>query len=150
MVNQRGGVMNMKLSPPELGTMRIQMTINQGTVTAQFTVATEQARELLDRSLSMLRSSLESRGLSVERLGVQVTAAESSARNDGADAGEQRDSGESDHDAAEHQSRGRQEKAPGGGRSMATVAADFAQSFEAINADVEPADRDGRTEGITQ
>ncbi len=53
MVNQRGGVMTMRLDPPELGQLRIQMQLHQGTVTAQFHPSTAQAQQLIERSLAV-------------------------------------------------------------------------------------------------
>ena len=36
MVNQRGGVMTMRLDPPELGQLRVQMSLQAGVVSARF------------------------------------------------------------------------------------------------------------------
>ena len=74
MVNQRGGVMNMRLDPPDLGALRVQMTIARGVVTAEFQATTQQAQALLERGLTGLRAALESQGLTVERLSVQLAA----------------------------------------------------------------------------
>lgn len=74
MVNQRGGVMNMRLDPPDLGALRVQMTIARGVVTAEFQVTTQQAQALLERGLTGLRAALESQGLTVERLSVQLAS----------------------------------------------------------------------------
>ncbi|HWB19056.1 MAG TPA: flagellar hook-length control protein FliK, partial [Phycisphaerales bacterium] len=46
-VNQRGGVMTLRLSPPELGDIRIQMTLTQGNVAADLRASTPQAQEAL-------------------------------------------------------------------------------------------------------
>ncbi len=72
-LNQRGGVLTMRLDPPHLGQLRIQMTIAQGTVTAEFQTSTPQAQALLERSLAVLRSALQGHGLTVERLTVHTT-----------------------------------------------------------------------------
>lgn len=72
-LNQRGGVLTMRLDPPQLGQLRIQMTITQGTVSAEFQASTPQAQALLERSLAVLRSALQGHGLTVERLTVQTT-----------------------------------------------------------------------------
>jgi len=71
MLNQRGGVMTMRLDPPELGQLRIQMTIARGVVSASFEPANQQAHDLISRNLATLRQSLESQGLIVERLHTQ-------------------------------------------------------------------------------
>ena len=72
-LNQRGGVLTMRLDPPQLGQLRIQMTITQGTVSAEFQTSTPQAQALLERSLAVLRSALQAHGLTVERLTVHTT-----------------------------------------------------------------------------
>jgi flagellar hook-length control protein FliK len=90
MINQRGGVMNMRLQPPELGQLRVQMTIARGVVSAQFQPASAEAQALLDRSMGTLRTALEAHGLSVERLSVQ---------------GPQQTGGPSTRDAAEDQTQ---------------------------------------------
>jgi flagellar hook-length control protein FliK len=140
MMNQRGGVMNMRLNPPELGELRVQMTLARGVVSAEFQATTAQAHSLLERNLTSLRAALESQGLSVDRLHVHaMPAAVSTSGRD--DASNQWNSSQSpsqhrsDHDAANGESRGRQEQshdAPGGAERRHR-AADFADLF----ADVE-------------
>jgi flagellar hook-length control protein FliK len=109
MVGQRGGVLNMRLQPPELGQLRVQMTIARGVVTAQFQPASTEVQAILDRSLATLRSALESHGLTVERLsvqGVQQHAGGQAARDTG---DEQTHQQRNQHDAGEGQSRGRRD-----------------------------------------
>jgi hypothetical protein len=118
MINQRGGAMTMRLDPPELGQLRVQMTISRGIVAAQFTASTAQAHALLDKNMATLRLALESQGLTVDRLSVHSTQSGSSqhhAMNDHAsdkhnhqrqDAGHGQSRGRRD-DAHEHESRGR-------------------------------------------
>ena len=72
MMNQRGGVMNLRLDPPELGELRIQMALGRGSVSATFEASNEQTQAMLNKNLSALRTALESQGLTVERLHVQV------------------------------------------------------------------------------
>ena len=72
MVNQRGGVMHMRLDPPDLGVLRVQMTIARGIVTAEFQPTTVQAHALLEQGMGVLRAALESHGLIVDRLTVQA------------------------------------------------------------------------------
>jgi len=107
MVNQHGGSMTMRLDPPDLGSMRIQMQVDRGVVTAQFYTTTAEAQSLLSRNLGMLRQSLEQHGLTVERIAVhQSSSAQSHAmRDNGAD---QQQSGRHDQsDAGDGRSRGR-------------------------------------------
>ncbi len=71
-VQQKGGAVTLRLTPPEMGTVRIQLQMQNGTVTAQFHAETESTRTLLSQQMSQLRSSLEQQGLTVDRLGVQT------------------------------------------------------------------------------
>lgn len=73
-VNQQNGSVTLRLTPPELGTVRIQLNMQGGNVSAQFHAETESARTLLTQQLGQLRSSLEAQGLNVEKLGVQAMA----------------------------------------------------------------------------
>ena len=70
----------MRLEPPALGQLRIELHINQGAVVADFTAATPEARILLEANLGMLRERLESQGLSVERISVHGGRAAESGR----------------------------------------------------------------------
>ncbi|MCH8345082.1 MAG: flagellar hook-length control protein FliK [Planctomycetes bacterium] len=109
MLNQRGGVMTMRLQPPQLGELRVQMTIARGVVTAQFHAATPQAHALLEQSLAVLRSALEANGLTVERLTVHLmqTTNAQATRQEAAD--EQSQSSRHHSDAGEGRSRGRRD-----------------------------------------
>lgn len=71
-LRQGGGTVTMRLQPEALGDMKIKMDLEPGRVAARFEVATDQARELLDKSMDTLRSALEARGLDVERLEIRV------------------------------------------------------------------------------
>jgi flagellar hook-length control protein FliK len=128
LVNQRGGVMTMRLDPPELGQLRIQMHLGRGVVSADFHAATAPARALLEKHLSVLRSALEAQGLTVERLSVHVTTSGTNAA--GAEAQDQGGAGaETDRDAAGEESRGRgrnsdRDAARAGGASFEDLVAD--------------------------
>ncbi len=105
LVNQHGGAMKMRLHPPELGDLRVQMSVVRGVVTAQFQAATPEAHAMLERNMSVLRSALEQQGLTVERLAVQPQAPSNSQsmsqeRNDQSQQNSQR------HDAGDGRSRG--------------------------------------------
>lgn len=80
-VQQRGGAVTMRLTPPEMGTVRIQMQITGTNVSATFHAESASAQTLLTNQLAQLRSSLESKGMSVERLSVQPLAATASSQN---------------------------------------------------------------------
>lgn len=122
--NQRGGAITMRLEPPALGQLRIELQIQQGAVVADFTAATPEARVLLEANLGMLRERLESQGLSVERISVHggrgtesaspvAAPAGGDARQEGAgarsDSGDRGDRSGTRQDAAGGESRGRRD-----------------------------------------
>ncbi|MEM9883543.1 MAG: flagellar hook-length control protein FliK [Planctomycetota bacterium] len=80
-VNQQGGNVTLRLTPPEMGTVRIQLNLQGTAVSAQFHAETDAAQRLLTQQLGQLRASLESQGLQVERLGVQALGGSSNASN---------------------------------------------------------------------
>ena len=110
MVNQRGGTMNLRLDPPDLGQLRIQMTVARGMVTADFHPTTPQAHELLERNLAALRSTLEGQGLTVERLNVHgaIPSGQPQMTRDDTNANHSNQHRQH-HDAAGGESRGRRD-----------------------------------------
>jgi flagellar hook-length control protein FliK len=66
-----GGTMQIRLDPPELGPLSVTIRLNDGVMEASFETQNDQAAKLLSHSLSTLKASLESQGVSVERLHVQ-------------------------------------------------------------------------------
>jgi flagellar hook-length control protein FliK len=66
-----GGTMQIRLDPPELGAMQVRVGMRDGVLTASFQTANDDATRLLSHSLHQLRTSLESQGVSVERLHVE-------------------------------------------------------------------------------
>jgi flagellar hook-length control protein FliK len=112
-VNQRGGVMTMRLEPPELGDLRVQMTLARGLVSAQFQAATPEAHALLEKSMTMLRTALENQGLTVQRLSVHLSpGAQLGADNGGQSSADQGQHHGARHDAAGEESRGRRDELP--------------------------------------
>ena len=135
MVNQHGGSMTMRLDPPDLGQLRVQMVVHQAVVTAEFHASTTQAQAILQKHIAMLRSSLESQGLSVDRLTVHAPPANgqsTAAGGDGA-APDQQDQGEEQRDAGKGQSRGRRDGAgERGAEQRFPDPADFAALVEGL------------------
>jgi hypothetical protein len=66
-----GGSMHIRLDPPELGALAVQIDVRDGIVTASFQTSNDEATRLLSHSLGQLRSMLESAGVNVEKLQVQ-------------------------------------------------------------------------------
>lgn len=78
-VNQQGGTVTLRLTPPDMGTVRIQLNLQGTNVSAQFHAETDSAQRLLTQQLGQLRTSLESQGLNVEKLGVQAMTSSSNS-----------------------------------------------------------------------
>lgn len=78
-VLQKGGSLTLRLTPESLGQVRIDMQLERGSVAVRLEAGTAAAHELLESTLTMLRSSLESKGLSVERLSVHLAPGASAA-----------------------------------------------------------------------
>lgn len=108
LLKQRGGTLTMRLDPPELGSLRVQMTIARGVVSAQFEAGSAQAQGLLERNLAALRGALEAHGLTVDRLAVHSPQpANAAGPRDGA--ADERGAGHHDADAGGRESRGRRD-----------------------------------------
>ncbi len=77
-LRQKGGVMSLRLNPEHLGSMKIDLTIENGRVTAVFDAQSEQARQILREGVDGLKRSIEQSGLivkSIEVVGVTTLAA---------------------------------------------------------------------------
>lgn len=115
-VSQKGGTITLRLEPESLGALRIQLDIVGGVVNARFEATSEQTAELLSRSIDSLRASLESKGLGVDRIRVDVAApasgGQAGASGQGNSGQQQGGAGREDlqrgfsHDAGEGRSRG--------------------------------------------
>ncbi|WP_139215173.1 flagellar hook-length control protein FliK [Oceanisphaera psychrotolerans] len=67
MVNQNLQAADIRLSPSELGGLRIQVKMEQGEVQVQFLASQPQARELFDQALPRLREMLGQQGLNLSQ-----------------------------------------------------------------------------------
>jgi len=72
-LRQNGGSLTLRMQPEQLGDLTIRMDLQPGQVTADFEVGSDQARQLLTDHMTSLRSALEARGLSVDKLTVHVS-----------------------------------------------------------------------------
>jgi flagellar hook-length control protein FliK len=64
--------LRLQLRPPELGEVRIRLTLEDNVMTARIVVSTENARGMITRQLEYLRSSLTEEGVRVDRFDVLV------------------------------------------------------------------------------
>jgi flagellar hook-length control protein FliK len=104
---QRGGVVNVRLAPEHLGSLRIAMNISAGAMAASFTASTAEAAKMLQTNIDTLRESLEGRGLKVDRLSVSGPAPAGDAPETRADSNNARR--EETGDRGDGRSRGRGE-----------------------------------------
>lgn len=114
-VNQQGGSITLRLTPPEMGTVRIQLQMQGTSVTARFHAEGDGARHLLQQQLGQLRASLESHGLTVDRLSVQTMTGSSASQFSGAD---------SDSASSDGRSRGQFTQQQGGRQSSPDQSSD--------------------------
>ncbi len=71
-LSQRGGSITLKLSPENLGSVKVSLQIDQGAVSLDVEATTERAHQALTKELGALRASLESRGMRIERANVHL------------------------------------------------------------------------------
>lgn len=82
-IAQRGGSVTLRLQPPELGLVRIELAVANGAASVRFQADDESVRSLLSHQMSSLRHALERHGLSVERMDVQQAPASASPDRQG-------------------------------------------------------------------
>lgn len=70
--HERGGPLHLRLSPPELGAMRMELSVNQGTLTATIETDNPSAKQVLLDNLPALRERLAEQNIKVERFDVDV------------------------------------------------------------------------------
>ncbi|MGP1271914.1 MAG: flagellar hook-length control protein FliK [Phycisphaerales bacterium] len=71
-LRQGGGSLTLRLTPNDLGEVRVSLQLAGGRVSGTIEATTESARDLLQQQLDTLRSSLERRGVTVDRLDVRL------------------------------------------------------------------------------
>ncbi len=68
----RGGPVRLRLSPPELGSLRLEITVRNGAMSARMEAETSAARTLLLEGLPALRERLAQHDLTMERFDVDL------------------------------------------------------------------------------
>ena len=76
-----GSKINMVLNPESLGKVSIQIINTKEGLSAQFTVATQEARNLIMKGLDGLKDTLMSHGVSVDNVSVKINDAQESEYN---------------------------------------------------------------------
>lgn len=72
-MGDRGGSIRLRLHPPELGSLRLEVTIRNGTMTARLEVETDSARTMLLDNLPALRDRLAEQDIKVGRFDVELS-----------------------------------------------------------------------------
>jgi flagellar hook-length control protein FliK len=75
---QRGGFLRLRLRPPELGALQLEVSLQRGHLTARIETETQQARNVLLEHLPQLRERLAEQGIQVEKFDVDVSSRDSS------------------------------------------------------------------------
>jgi len=71
-MGDRTGAVRLKLQPPELGSLRMELTIRNGAISAQLEAETPAARNLLLENLSGLRDRLAQHDMRIDRFEVRL------------------------------------------------------------------------------
>lgn len=68
----RGGELQIRLSPPELGQLRLQVQMTDGTLSARIEAETPHAKQVITESLGILRERLAEQNIRVDRIEVDL------------------------------------------------------------------------------
>ena len=80
MADERGGEVQIRLSPPELGSMKLEMSLSDGVLTAKLEVETQKAQQILLDSLPNLKERLAEQGIRIEKFDVNLPQRDSSGQ----------------------------------------------------------------------
>ncbi len=72
-MGDRDGTVRLRLSPPELGAIRLEVTVRNGVMNARLEAETQAARQVLLENLPMLRERLDEQGIKVEQFQVDLS-----------------------------------------------------------------------------
>ena len=70
--DDRGGELRLRLSPPELGSLKLEVAVRDGVMSARLEAETTAARSLLIDNLPALRERLAEQNITIERFDVDV------------------------------------------------------------------------------
>ncbi len=68
----QGGSLRLRLSPPELGSLKLNVTVNGGVLNAQVEAETVQARDMLLENLPALRERLAEHNIKIDQFDVDL------------------------------------------------------------------------------
>ena len=72
-MGSRNGVVRLRLHPPELGSLRLEITVRNGVMTARVEAETQTARNMLLDNLPVLRERLAQQDIKIEQFNVDLT-----------------------------------------------------------------------------
>jgi flagellar hook-length control protein FliK len=81
----RDGVVRLRLSPPELGSVRLEIRLLGGGLAARFEAETPMAKSILVDNLPLLRDRLAEQGVRLEQFDVELTERHSGSPGEGFD-----------------------------------------------------------------
>ena len=87
----KGGAMQIRLDPPQLGALQVAVHMLDGIMSVSFQTSNNEATQLLSHSLTQLKHVLESQGLSVDKLHVQQAPRNEQSSSNSNDPDQQRD-----------------------------------------------------------
>lgn len=99
---ERGGTLRLRLSPPELGSMTLEIKVQGGSVTARIEADTPAARFLLLENLPILRERLAEQGMRVDQFDVDLNDRQPGGTPDGLQQNDRQQ--QQDQPPAEHRS----------------------------------------------
>lgn len=110
----RSGKADIRLDPPNLGTVHVSVSLENGSLTAEFQSASNVVRDLLKGNLDKLKTALQSQGVAVDRLAVDAppSAGATPGQNSSASFGSATHDGRS---AGQQDGRSGQQRSGGGG-----------------------------------
>jgi flagellar hook-length control protein FliK len=108
--SERGGALHLRLSPPELGSLRLQLTVENGVMSATLEADSSATRQVLLDHLPALRERLAEQNIRIERFDVDVRQEGSGGQAD-ARASQQEQRGQQPH---ETNHRRRLQRSPNG------------------------------------
>ena len=83
-IGDEGGEVRLRLSPPELGSLRLQVKVQAGALSAHIEADTPQARSVLLENLPILRQRLAEQNIRVDQFDVDLTDRQPGGTPDGA------------------------------------------------------------------
>jgi flagellar hook-length control protein FliK len=129
-LDPQNGKAEIRLDPPNMGTLKVSIALDKGSLTAQFETSTDVVRDLLNSHIDKLRSVLEGQGITVDHLSVQTAQTQPTAATPQSQTSDQGSAGSSNHDG--RSAGGFEQQRRGGQRDTAdqTFASTFQQARE--------------------